>query len=242
MTDCIDFNSKVPFHIQAEQIIRRMINSEVYQKGATLPKEVDLANQLGISRNTLRMAINRLVDEGLIIRKKRVGSVVNPLGKASSNARNWKSFSQEMKMLGIEVKNYDLHISWEYPDEDVMHFFGIQSKTRILRMSRVRGSLQAPIVYFYSYFNPKIGMTGEENFTIPLYTMLKEQYGISVGKSIEEVSAMLADEELSAKLDVKVGSPILQRKRRVLDENSTPVEYNVGFYRADSFTYRIEAD
>lgn len=238
----IDFSSKTPFHVQAEHILRRMINTEKYLSGAILPNEVELARELKISRNTLRQAINRLVNEGLLIRKKGVGTTVNTLGKASSNARNWMSFSQEMKAMGIVVKNYELHICWEEASSEVTHFFQVEPDMRILRMSRVRGSEQSPIVYFCSYFNPAIGMTGEEDFSQPLYTLLQERYGVVVHKSVEEVSAMLADGELAAKLGISAGDPILKRKRMVLDAKGFPVEFNVGYYRADSFTYRIEAE
>ena len=234
----IDFSSKTPYHVQAEHILRQMINTEKYRSGAILPNEVELAQELKISRNTLRQAINRLVNEGLLIRKKGVGTTVNTLGRASSNARNWMSFSQEMKALGITIKNYELHICWEQAAPEVTRFFRVASDMRMLRMSRVRGSEQAPIVYFY----PAIGMTGEEDFTQPLYTMLEQRYGVIVHKSVEEVSAMLADEELAAKLGIRVGDPILRRKRLVLDATGFPVEFNVGYYRADSFTYRIEAE
>lgn len=53
---------------------------------------------------------------------------------------------------------------------------------------------------------------------------------------------MLAGDELVQKLYVQSGDPILKRKRLVLDAAGFPVEYNVGYYRADSFTYRIEAE
>lgn len=66
----IDFSSKTPYHVQAEHILRQMINTEKYRSGAILPNEVELAQELKISRNTLRQAINRLVNEGLLLRKK----------------------------------------------------------------------------------------------------------------------------------------------------------------------------
>ena len=237
----LDPNSSKPLHQQAEDLLRQMIQQEEYRKGKLLPNEVELSKELNISRNTLRQAINRLVFEGLLIRKKGYGTTVAPQN-VMSNARNWMSFSQEMKALGITIKNYELHICWEQAAPEVARFFQVTPDTRMLRMSRVRGSEQAPIVYFYSYFNPAIGMTGEEDFTQPLYTMLEQRYGVIVHKSVEEVSAMLADEELADKLGIRAGDPILKRKRLVLDATGFPVEFNVGYYRADSFTYRIEAE
>lgn len=106
----LDPTSPMPLHQQAEDLLRRMIQQEEYQKGRLLPSEVELSHQLNISRNTLRQAINRLVFEGLLIRKKSYGTTVAPL-KVMGNARNWMSFSQEMKLQGMEVQNFELHLS-----------------------------------------------------------------------------------------------------------------------------------
>ena len=62
------------------------------------------------------------------------------------------------------------------------------------------------------------------------------------GAGTEEVSARLAGEAIAEKLDIKPSDPILIRKRFVYDINEMPVEYNIGYYRADSFTYTIEAE
>lgn len=238
----MDFDSKEPLHLQAESLLRKMIYSEKYSSGAILPNEIDLANEFGISRNTLRYAITRLVSEGLLIRKKGVGTTVNKFGKASSSAKNWLSFSQEMKAMGVTIKNYELHICWEKAAGDVASFFNLKKDTMLLKMSRVRGSVDAPIVMFYSYFNPTIGMTGDEDFTQPLYSILEEKYSIVVHKSVEEISAMVADKFLAEKLYIEHGQPVLKRKRLVFDKQGLPVEYNVGYYNADTFTYKLESE
>ena len=70
--------------------------------------------------------------------------------------------------------------------------------------------------------------------------MLQTNFGIVVKTSREHILAMAADELLARKLEIKVGDPVLVRKRFVLDVSGRPVEYNIGYYRADSFTYSIE--
>lgn len=242
MKKTMDFTSKEPLHQQAESLLRKMIYSEKYSSGAILPNEIDLAKEFGISRNTLRYAITRLVMEGLLIRKKGVGTTVNKFGKASSMAKNWLSFSQEMKAMGVTIKNYELHICWEAAYGDVAAFFNIKEGTRVLKMSRVRGNMTAPIVFFFSYFNPAIGMTGDEDFNQPLYSILEEKYSIVVHKSIEEISAVLSDDFLADKLFINKGLPILKRKRLVLDPTGMPVEYNVGLYNSEYFTYKLESE
>ena len=118
----IDHKSPVPLHIQAEKLLRKMIAEEKYQNGKLLPNEVELAKVLAISRTTLRQAINKLVYENLLIRKKRTGTKVNN-SIVSSKSNNWLSFSQEMKLRGISIKNFELHITWVYPDEMLANFF-----------------------------------------------------------------------------------------------------------------------
>lgn len=70
MRHAIDHKSPIPLHAQAEQLLRNMISEEEYQNGKVFPNEIELAKVLAISRSTLRQAINKLVFEGLLVRKK----------------------------------------------------------------------------------------------------------------------------------------------------------------------------
>ena len=239
----LDHNSSKPLHVQAEELLRNLIDSEEYKSGKYLPNEVELSQRLNISRNTLRQAINKLVFEGLLIRKKGVGTKVVQKGIVSG-VKNWLSFSQEMKMLGIEIRNFELHISWKRPNDEICNFFNLdkENPTKCIVLERVRGKKEYPFVYFISYFNPNIPLTGEEDFTRPLYELLENDYQITVKTSKEKISARLAGELMAEKLDIKAGDPILIRERFVYDTQQVPIEYNIGYYRADSFTYTIEAE
>lgn len=237
----IDHSSNKPLHLQAEELLRKLIESEEYKNGKLLPNEVDLSAQLNISRNTLRQAINKLVFEGLLLRKKGYGTKVVKKGIVGG-VKNWLSFSQEMKMLGVDIRNFELHISWKLPSDEITNFFEINPATRCMVLERLRGNKEYPFVYFISYFNPAIPLTGEENFIRPLYEILQNDYNIIVKTSKEEISARLAGEHIAEKLEIKASEPILIRKRFVYDVNNVPVEYNIGYYRADSFTYTIDAE
>ena len=70
----IDHTSTIPLYAQAEELLRKLIVLPEYQEGKFLPNEVDMSKELGISRNTLRQATNKLVYEGLLHRKKGVGT------------------------------------------------------------------------------------------------------------------------------------------------------------------------
>jgi len=237
----IDRNSNTPLHKQAEIYLRELIVSDKYKNGKFIPNEIELSEQLNISRNTLRQAINKLVNEGLLIRKRGIGTRV-AINNIYSEANNWLSFSQEMKVLGIKVENFELHISKQRPSPEASTFFSIQEDdVKVLKIERLRGKEDFPFVYFISEFNPAIPLDVSENFNIPLYDILKNEYKIIVKNSREEISAVPANDFIASKLDVNTGTPILVRKRFVSDDNGTPVEYNIGWYRADSFTYKIES-
>lgn len=236
----LDYTSAIPLYIQIENQLRTEIKKPEYKDGKMLPNEVTLAKQLGISRSTLRQAINKLVFEGLLIRKKGVGTVVANVAVTSS-AKNWLSFSQEMKAMGINVKDYTLRVTLEQPTGELCSFFNIQPNTNILKLERLRGDLEKPFVYFVSYFNPRIGLTGMEDFSRPLYDIL-EEYDTIAKLSKEEISALSADRTLAKYLNIKSGSPILKRKRFVYDPGGRAIEWNIGYYRADSFTYTVESE
>ena len=237
----IDHKSPVPLHAQVEMLVREMIKAPEYQNKAFLPNETDLAKQLGISRNTVRQALNKLVYEGLLDRKKGVGTRVADKS-VNTKAQNWLSFSQEMKASGIEIINFDLKVSWVEADEDTATFFDIPMGKKIFKLERLRGRAEYPFVYFISYFHPRIGLNEEEDFSRPLYEILEKDHSVIVKLSKEEISAELAGKEIGKLLNVDTGSPILKRKRFVFDPGGRPVESNLGFYRADSFTYTIESE
>jgi len=236
----LNHKSPIPLHIQAEELLRKMIADPQFQNGKLLPNEIDLANQLAISRTTLRQALNKLVYEGLLIRKKGVGTKVAD-AMISSKSANWLSFSQEMKARGIPIKNFELHVSWIYPEEVIANFFNIKTDQKILKLERLRGKPEGPFVYFVSYFHPRTGLTGEEDFKRPLYDTLQADYNIISELSKEEISAKAADKFIASKLETEPGSPILFRKRFVFDQADRPIEYNLGYYKADSFIYTVES-
>ncbi|MDR2448772.1 MAG: GntR family transcriptional regulator, partial [Prevotellaceae bacterium] len=182
-----------PLHQRAEAYLRQLIEKDEFKNGKLLPSEVELAKELNISRNTLRQAINKLVFEGLLSRRRGFGTKVIRKGVVSG-IKNWLSFSQEMKMLGIEVKNFELHVSYKILPAEVVIFFGLNGNEDIrgLLLERVRGNTKFPFVYFISYFNPDIPLTSDENFSRPLYEILEEDFKIVVKTSKEEICAGLA--------------------------------------------------
>ena len=237
----IDHKSPVPLHAQAEALLRKLIEEPEFRDGGFLPNEVDLAKKLGISRNTIRQALNKLVFEGLLVRKKGIGTTVADRS-VSSKVSNWLSFTQEMEAKGLVPETFDVQLSWVHPIPDVMHVFGISREKKVLKLVRLRGLKNNPFVYFVSYFHPRVGLTGEEDFSRPLYDILEQDYSTVAKLSKEEIRACAADDKIAGQLNIPKGFPVLVRKRVVFDPGDRPIEYNVGYYKSDSFVYSIESD
>ena len=234
----INHQSKIPLHTQVEELIRKLIDAPEYQNGTFLPKEVELANRLGVSRNTIRQATNKLEYEGLLIRKKGVGTkVAQPA--LSTGLDHWYSFTEEMLQQGVPIENLEVRAEKVKADEKIARFFNIPLHRNVIRLTRLRGAGGEPFVYFESFFHPRIGLTEDEDFNTPLYRLLEEKFGVVVVRSNEHISARLAG-PLAKKLQADPHSPILLRERYVFDPGDRPIEYNVGYYRSDKFTYSID--
>ena len=99
----IDHNAVIPLHMQVEKLLRELVEMPNCQKGELFPKEVDIARQLGISRNTVRQAISKLVIEGILERKKGVGTRVTSQN-INTQLKSWMSFTREMNAKGVKVR------------------------------------------------------------------------------------------------------------------------------------------
>lgn len=239
MNFSIDHSSKLPLHFQVETLLRDLIELPNYKNGEFLPAEVELAKQLGVSRNTIRQATNKLEHEGLIVRKKGFGTKVAEKS-FTTQLDNWHSFTQEMNENGIAFTNYLITAEWVECDSKIAIFFNIPEKTKVLKLSRLRGDESGPFVFFESYFHPRIGISEKEDFEQSLYELLEEKFKIQPSISRERIKARLATKIIARRLRIKPGEPVMIRERFVSDVGDKPVEYNIGFYIAEKFTYSIE--
>jgi GntR family transcriptional regulator len=237
----IDHNSPLPLHAQVEKLVRGMLKQAKYRQGALLPPEAGMAERLGVSRNTVRAAISRLVQEGVLERKAGRGTryVNQPL---RTSLKNWPSFTREMKQRGIEVEVFFLDSGYVRPTKEVaraLRCADLEAAGRIVRMRRIRGYNKTPAVDSISWFHGRTGLQPDDDFSLPLYQLIHEKSGLTVDSSEEEISAAIAGKDLAERLACNSGDPILVRKRIVRDSAGREIEYNINYYRADRFVYGL---
>jgi GntR family transcriptional regulator len=155
----IDRSSAVPLYKQVEKYIRELIESGEYDNGKLLPKEEELAKRFGISRNTVRQGIHDLVMEGLLVRRKGVGTIVASQS-ITTHLDEWHSFTQEMSDQSIPFKNYSLEVNIDAADQELAEALQIDEGTKLVKLERLRGSEETPFVYFISWFHPRVELTG----------------------------------------------------------------------------------
>lgn len=230
----LDHKSPLPLHVQAEQLLRRLIGRPEYSKGGLLPDEVSLSRSLGISRNTLRAAIGRLVGEGRLERKAGVGTrVAEP--RVLSGIGAWHSFTKEMEAKGIQVETYSVEMSLVPAPAGAAKALQIPAASEVLRLDRVRGWSGRPEVDFRSYLHPRLSLSRKDDFQQPLYELIRQRCSIVADESVEELSAVLANRRLAQRLGVPAGTPLLRRERIVLDTGRRPVEFALVHYRCHRF-------
>lgn len=237
----VDPESSIPLHIQVEKLLRQYVEKENGKNGNKFPREVDLAEELGVARNTVRVAISKLVKDGLLIRKKGVGTVISER-KIYTRLDNWFSFTKEMEQKGLHVFNHVLDTEKVKADEEIASIFNIKRNTQLLELTRLRGTREQPYLLSISWFHPRLKISQEEDFMRPLYKLMEEQYGVYVSTSREEISALAADSDLADTLQIKIGDPVLYRKRKVFNSDGLLVEYNKVYYRGDGISYSVEID
>ena len=235
----MDSSASIPFHVRIEQELRRMMALPEFRTGALLPDELTLANRFGVSRGTVRVAFTRLVEQRLLERKAGVGTRVRPQ-PAESGIGAWRSFSREMARKKIQVENFRQQYEIAVASEVVAGALHIKPGTKIWRLDRVRGWDGRPVLHTRSWFHPRLGLTGREDFSKPLYEVIQLETGVIVTNAREEFTAVAASAAMARLLAVKTGEPLLLRSHMVSDKGGRPVEFAQINYVSSRFALTLE--
>lgn len=231
---------KPPLHAQVEDELRRIIALPEHTQGKLLPDEITLANRFGVSRGTVRSALGRLTAQGLIERRSGVGTrVIHPASESGIGA--WRSFSSEMARKGVRVENYNHDYSCKTCDKAAADALRLTREQALWRLDRVRGWDGMAVLHSRSWFHPRLGLKGTEDFsTKPLYDQLEASTGAVPETAHEEFVAVLASESLASQLDVAPGEPLLLRSHTVFDAGGRPIEFAQIHYVSSRFFLTLE--
>ncbi len=218
-------------------LLRDEIANGVVRPGALLPGENRLAEQFGVSRVTVRRALEGLAAEGWIEKRTGAGSVV--LARPASEARIAADFAGLIPQL-VEIDRSTtarlLSFSYGVPPAVVAEALGLPAEARVQTAVRVRLSDGAPFSHLTTHVPADIAESYDETdlATQPLFRLL-ERSGVQVDSATQSLSAALATPDVADALGISVGAPLLSLRRVVRDIEGRGVEYLSALYRPDLF-------
>ncbi len=217
--------------------LRDQITEGELSAGETLPGEQRLAEKFGVSRVTIRRALEALAGSGLI--ERQAGSGTRVSGRSPQGARAAMDFNTLMPQLvemGQSTTARLLSFSYGNAPEAVATAMGLQDDRQVQIATRVRLTDEVPFSHLTTYVPAAIARNYSESdlATTPLFKLL-ERGGVQIEEAHQTVSATLAGPDVAEALGVAVGSALLSLKRIVRDIEGNGVEFLSGLYRPDMF-------
>ena len=217
--------------------LRDQITEGRLADGEALPGEQKLAASFGVSRVTVRRALEALSQSGLI--ERRVGSGTTVRRDTQTGRRAAMDFNTLMPQLvemGQSTTARLLSFSYGRAPDVVATAMGLAASEKVQIATRVRLADAVPFSHLTTYVPARIAQNYSENdlATTPLFKLL-ERGGVQIKEAHQSVSATLAAPEVAEALKVAVGSALLSLKRVVRDMDGNGVEYLSALYRPDMF-------
>lgn len=217
------------------------INRGEYSPGARLPSERVLADEIGISRVTLRKALSALSDDGVIVNSPQRGWFI-PRGTVGEPSSVLQSFSEMAWSRGLRPTSKVLAQQKRPATLEEAQYLKVAPASAVLELIRARGMDSTPICYDTSVMPIALAepLLDYDLTDQSLYQALQERCGIAIHHSSYSVQAKSATRELADLLDIKVGSPILVGSEVAYDGSGTPVICGAAHYRGDAYVFHAD--
>ena len=225
-----------PLYRRLEERLRHAIESGAVKPEQALPSERDLAEDLGVSRITIRKALEGLVGSGLLVRRQGAGTFV--AGRVEKSFSKLTSFSEDMAARGRTSRS-----EWiaraegaVTPDESLM--LGLSPGTPVYRFHRIRFADDLAMALEYSTI-PAFALPSSAAVRGSLYEALHAA-GHRPVRALQRLRAVLFDPQQAKLLGVDAGAPGLLIERRGFLEDGRAVEMTRSWYRGDSYDFVAE--
>ncbi len=205
-----------------------------------LPSERQLLVKYGVSRNTVRLALQDLEERGLIYRLHGKGTFVSSTFLNQPNIGGMYSFSEELKRTGQKASTENQSLDLITPDKNIAAQLNLKPTEKAYKLVRLRLANNEPRIFSTSYLPEKIfpELVIDDLKSKPLYTVMKEKYNQISVMAFEDVEAVCLNSEESKNLAEEVGSPSLKIFRKTINDKNVPVEFTISLARGDKFVYR----
>jgi GntR family transcriptional regulator len=223
-------------HLNIQKSIRTAIAELVLQPGTALPSERELSEALAVSRTSVRKAMERLVDEGLLIRRQ--GARTEIARRFEKPLSSLSSFSEDMRSRGLVPGMIWIvrEVATASPSEVMALNLSIGSS--VSRLKRVRTGDGRPMAIEHAVI-PVQYLRDPAAVTSSLYDVLEEN-GHRPARALQRLRAAVANSEEARLLDLTPGAPLLLAERRCFDPDGTPVEFTQTRYCGERYDFVVE--
>jgi GntR family transcriptional regulator len=235
------FMAKIPVYLAIADSLREHIASHKLRPHMRLPTEPELASRYGAARETVRRALAKLEDDGVVYRKQNVGTfVAEP--RVDQDLDQLFSFTEYMVFRGLQPGSVPL-VSEVVQITDaaspVLHYLGLKVGARVIHLRRLRTGSNEPLVIASTWL-PESRFRGFLKHDLrrqSVYDIMAKMGGRPTD-AVQTMTAAALDAEQAKLLSVPPGSPALMIQRLGLAQG-IPVEFAVDYYRGDRTTFRV---
>ncbi|MEI4472319.1 GntR family transcriptional regulator [Frigidibacter sp. MR17.24] len=235
-------SSVLPKHHQVYLVLRQQIRDGAFA-GQAMPPELALAGQFGVSRITIRRAMERLTAEGAVERARGRGTFARAGEGAGASpvAASLSGNLENLLAMGLETEVRLLSHGFVPAPAEVAGALGIAARAQVLRTERVRALAGRPFSHLTAWLPEEIGraLPVEGLRTRPLLELI-EAAGHRVARARQVISASLAAPDVAAALEVEPGAALLAIRRTVFDDGGRAVQRIHGLYRPDTYEHEME--
>jgi len=239
MADAVDSSSRTPLHVQVRRLIReKALAGALVDHDGRLMTEAELGALFGVSRITIRNALQPLVEEGLFSRTRGKGTFLR-----SSEIENWSGtlmgFVETVRKAGLEPSSEVL--SQGMTNRHDAGVVAALKERAVFELRRIRFADGTPIAIEHAFYPPDIGIELQKRdlSSTPIYRILEDDLGFVLGEAEQTMGAKLADPEQAKYLSVEPGTPLTSVERLTTDDEGRPLELLRADYVPDRYRLSI---
>jgi len=235
----IDPSSPAPLYYQLYTMLRDAIASGALRSGSKMPSEKELAATFEVSRNTARRALAELANEKMVIRQRGRGTVVDYNKQHDPIHASLTDLMQGLDEINTKVTA--LKIKFTVPPTEIAEKFGVGNE-ELCNLHRLRNIHEVPYVYYDTWTRGFDRTLTKRKLETSARFELFVEYGIEIARFEQYLSAERATPEIAKALTIRTGKPLLKRVRYSYDDDGELVDFLMGVYNTDLFSYKMEAD
>jgi GntR family transcriptional regulator len=236
----IDKASSTPYYDQLAEILRREISEKQAEGEALqLASENELAEQHGLSRATVRHALDKLEREGWIYRQKGVGSFA-VVRRVEQELTRLDSTTEAMRQRGWRLVTSVLSVGQVAATHHIARALELEPGEMVYELCRLRLVDDLPFSLQTAYLPAALCPRLEDNdLTTSLYRLLESRYGLRLWTGQETLRARRATPPEAQVLGIGEEIPVLYAERITYAANGAPVEYLEAVWRGDRYDFKV---